>query len=185
MLRIWLVHDYFLTICPNDSPLRWATLASIPWIKSFAFTGRSMTDTLTEGTPWEAMAPDTLDLAEHARLGLNSLLGSLDPAADFDPYFLTFFMTQPPYMLHWSSMYSGVLPKYVEAIPLLRLASGSDQDRDLEQAMLEAIVRNTAHDGLIYDEKKPSRPWNCSVGYGVRSWHEDYANLAGNGRLTK
>ncbi len=136
-----------------------------------------------EGQPTGVAVPATLDLAEQARLGLNGLLGTLDPAADYDPYFLTFFLANPPYMLHWSSMYSGVLPKYLEALPLLRLASGSNQDRDLEQAMLKAVVRNIAHDGLIYDEEKPNRPWNCGIGYGVRSWHEDYANLAGNGRL--
>jgi len=130
-----------------------------------------------------AMVPVTLDLTVHARLGLNGLLGSLDPEVDYDPFFLTFFLANPPYMLHWSSMYSGVLPKYLEAIPLLRLASGSEQGSEIERGMLDAVIQNTSHDGLIYDEEKPDRPWNCGIGYGVRSWHEDYANLAGNGRL--
>ncbi len=54
-------------------------------------------------------------------------------------------------MIHWSSMSSGVLPKYVEAMPLLRLMSGSNQDRDIEEGMLASIVTNISEDGLIYD----------------------------------
>jgi hypothetical protein len=127
--------------------------------------------------------PDTLDLADRARLAINGLLGSLDADAEYDPYFLVFFMADPPYMAHYSSQYSGVLPKYLEALPLLRLASGSAEGSEIEQRMLEAIGRNIAHDGLVYDEERPHRPWNSGLGYGFREWREDYANLAGNGRL--
>src|SRR5204862_3666278 len=101
-------------------------------------------DQTRSGSPPRSI-PDTLDLADRARLGINGLLGSLDPDAEYDPYFLTFFLADPPYMTHYSSQYSGVLPKYVEALPLLRLASGSAQGRDVEQRMLDAIVTNLAH----------------------------------------
>jgi Beta-L-arabinofuranosidase, GH127 len=127
--------------------------------------------------------PDTLDLAARAGLAINGLLGSLDPEADYEPYFLAFFMANPPYLLHWSSLYSGVLPKYLEALPLLRVASGNPDGADVERAMLDAVAKNIEHDGLIYDEERPDRPWNSGIGYGKRSWREDYANLAGNGRL--
>ena len=127
--------------------------------------------------------PDTLDLAEHGRLAINGVLGSTDPERGFEPYFLTFFDVHPAYMIHWSTMVSGVLPKYVEAMPLLRLMSGSDQDRSLEEGMLASIVANMLEDGLIYDRATPDRPWNTAVGYGVQGWNEDYANMAGNGRL--
>jgi hypothetical protein len=137
----------------------------------------------TNGRSRPRPIPDTLDLADRARLGINGLLGSLDADAEYDPYFLAFFLADPPYMTHYSSQYSGVLPKYVEALPLLRLTSGSAQGRDVEQKLLDAILRNIAHDGLVYDQERPDRPWNSGVGYGVRSWREDYANLAGNGRL--
>jgi hypothetical protein len=68
-------------------------------------------------------------------------------------------------------------------MPLLRLMSGSDDHSDLEQGMLEAIIENISYDGMIYDEASPDRPWNAGVGYGVKGWNEDYANMAGNGRL--
>jgi hypothetical protein len=139
------------------------------------------TSTATDRPP--RAIPDTLDLADRARLGVNGLLGSMDPEADFDPYFLAFLLADPPYMTHYSSQYSGVLPKYVEALPLARLASGSEQGRDVEARMLDAIVKNISFDGLLYDEERPHRPWNSGIGYGVADWREDYANLAGNGRL--
>ena len=131
----------------------------------------------------KTMVPDTLDLADRGRLAINGMLGSLDLDCGFEPYFLTFFDVQPVYMIHWSSMVSGVFPKYVEAMPLLRLMSGSDQDRDIEKGMLASIVANMGEDGLIYDRATPNRPWNTGIGYGVKGWNEDYANMAGNGRL--
>ena len=114
------------------------------------------------------MIPDTLDLAERGRLAINGMLGSLDPDCDFEPYFLTYFDVHPAYMIHWSSMPSGVLPKYVEAMPLLRLMSGSSQDRDIEEGMLASVATNISEDGLIYDRATPKRPWNVGFGYGPK-----------------
>jgi hypothetical protein len=74
----------------------------------------------------QAEVPDTLDLAEHGRLAINGMLGSLNPALDYECAFLNILDVHPAYMLHWSSMVSGVMPKYLEALPLLRQMSGSD-----------------------------------------------------------
>lgn len=126
--------------------------------------------------------PDTLDLAEHGRLAINGMLGSLNPDLDYECVFLNILDVHPAYMLHWSSMVSGVMPKYIEALPLLRQMSGSEQDRDLQQGFMDAMLKNMAEDGLIYDRQDPRRPWNVGVGYGVQNWDEDYANMAGNGR---
>ena len=68
-------------------------------------------------------------------------------------------------------------------MPLLRLMSGSNQDRDIEEGMMASIVTNISEDGLIYDRATPNRPWNVGFGYGTKGWNEDYANMAGNGRL--
>ncbi len=134
------------------------------------------------GAATTGRVPDTLDLAEHGCLALNGMLGSLNPRLDYECTFLNILDVHPAYMLHWSSMVSGVMPKYIEALPLLRAMSGSEQDRDLEQGFFESILRNMAGDGLIYDQALPSRPWNVGVFYGKPDWNEDYANLAGNGR---
>lgn len=128
------------------------------------------------------MIPDTLDLAAHGRMGINGILGSLNPELDYECVFLNILDTHPAYMLHWSSMVSGVMPKYIEALPLLRLMSGSDQDQNIEAGFMDAMIRNMSDDGLIYDRAIASRPWNVGVSYGLPDWDEDYANMAGNGR---
>ena len=127
--------------------------------------------------------PASLDLVERARLGINGLMGTLNPDVDYAPYFLTFYAARPAYMVHWSSMVSGVLPKYAGAMALLRCMSGCDDQRDVEQGMLAAVLANSAEDGLIYDRVDPRRPWNVGVGYGRKGWNEDYSCLAGDGEL--
>ena len=127
--------------------------------------------------------PDTLDLAENGRMAINGILGTLNPALDHECAFLTIFDVHPAYMLHWSSMVSGVMPKYVEALPLLRQMTGSAAQTDIQDGFMQAMLANMREDGLVYDRASPRRPWNTGVGYGVRDWDEDYASLAGNARL--
>ena len=127
--------------------------------------------------------PASLDLVERARLGIHGLAGTVNPALDYEPYFLIFYGANPAYMTHWSSMISGVLPKYVEALALLRCMSGSSEHRAEEEGLLQTVLKNISDDGLIYDQKRPDRPWNVGVGYGRKSWDEDYSCLAGDGRL--
>ncbi len=127
--------------------------------------------------------PASLDLVARARLGINGLMGTVDPDVDFEPYFLTYYAARPAYFVHWSSMVSGVLPKYLGAVALLRCMSGSDHLRDIEQGLIDSVLTNIAEDGLIYDRVDPRRPWNVGVGYGRKNWNEDYSNLAGDGEL--
>ena len=127
--------------------------------------------------------PTSLDLVKRAELGINGLLGTVDPEVDYECYFLAFMASRPQHMLHWSSMVSGVMPKYLEAVSLLRSMSGSTHMQDIEHGMVDAILQNIAEDGLIYDRKDPRRPWNVGVGYGKKEWDEDYSCLAGDGRL--
>lgn len=80
-------------------------------------------------------------------------------------------------------MVSGVMPKYVEAFALLRCMAGGIDEADIEQGLINSVLANISEDGLIYDRKKPERPWNVGIGYGKKSWDEDYSCLAGDGRL--
>jgi hypothetical protein len=130
-----------------------------------------------------ANVPASLDLVHHANLGINGLIGTMDHNRNYEPYFVTFFNANPPYMSHWSSMYSGVLPKYLEALALLRCMTGSTNLHNHEDAMLRAVLENIEQDGLIYDRSGPARPWNVGLTYGISGWDEDYTNLAGDGRL--
>lgn len=127
--------------------------------------------------------PDTLDLADRGELAINGILGSLDPEIDYECCFMTYFDVHPAYMVHWSTMVSGVMPKYVESLPMLRQMSGSDANIQLENGFINAMLENASDDGLVYDRASTNRPWNVGVYYGAADKNEDYANMAGNGRL--
>lgn len=135
------------------------------------------------GARFTDTVPDTLDLAERGRLAINGILGSLNGDLDFECAFLTIFDANPPYMLHWSSMVSGVMPKYVEALPLLRQMTGSAGQMDVQDGFMRAMLANMEEDGLPYDRSSPRRPWNSGVGYGAKDWDEDYTCPAGDARL--
>ncbi len=137
---------------------------------------------MTDNKPATIQMPDTLDLLQHARLGINGLTGTVDPDLAYEPYFMGFFNVRPAYMVHWSTMVSGVLPKYLEALPLLRCMTG-EAPTGIENGIVQAILENIAEDGLIYDRTSPRRPWNVGIHYGRKSWDEDYSNLGGDGRL--
>lgn len=158
--------------------------------QSAVFTGAALgtfsTPTLVASSRKESqatsgMVPDTLDLARHGELAINGILGSLNPNLKYETIFLGILDVHPTYLLHWSSMISGVMPKFIEALPLLRFMSGSKQDMDIEKGLLEAMIENMSEDGLVYDRALPERPWNVSVRGG--DLNVDYANLAGNGRM--
>ena len=131
----------------------------------------------------DGMMPDTLDLAHHGALAVNGTLGSLNPELDFETVFLTILDRHPAYMLHWSTMIGGVMPIFMQSMPMLRNMSGSTQYADIEQGFVNAMLRNAVEDGLVYDRAIPSRPWNVGVYYGKRDWNEDYASLAGNAQM--
>ncbi|MCL1909770.1 MAG: glycoside hydrolase family 127 protein [Kiritimatiellaeota bacterium] len=126
--------------------------------------------------------PDNLDLAWHAKLGINGLMGTIDPKVHYEPYFLTYYQTRPAYFLHWSSMVSGVQIKYLEALALMKCMTGATDIRH-EEGFIKSIMDNVEEDGFIYDRALPERPWNVGVGYGAKSRNVDHANVAGNGRL--
>jgi len=92
------------------------------------------------------LVPDSLDLVERAKLGINGLMGTLDPDLDYECYFFSIFAARPAIMLHWRGMNSGVLLKYPEAMPLLRTMTGSLEHKDIENGRLQAILQNAPQD---------------------------------------
>ena len=78
------------------------------------------------GTRYEAVVPDTLDLAERARLAVHGLTSFLNPAAGHAPYGHAYFNANPPYM---SDMPGGPpnWGKIAEALLLARVMSGSEE----------------------------------------------------------
>ena len=103
---------------------------------------------------YEATVPDTLDLAERARLAVNALTGSADRERGCEPYTCANFNVHPAYMNHVAG--GPCTPKVIEALPMMRIASGSNQDLDVDREMLEAVMSNVGEDGLWWI---PGMPW--------------------------
>ncbi len=105
----------------------------------------------------EGLVPDTLDLAERAWLSINSLTESADPDAGYEIWWHVLLNRKPPVLVH-DFHDLNVQYKFQEALPLLRYASGSDQNPQVDQAWAENLLRMQGDDGLIYMPFE-GRPW--------------------------
>ncbi|MBI2843358.1 MAG: hypothetical protein HYX78_08155 [Armatimonadetes bacterium] len=130
------------------------------------------------GTYCVATVPDTLDLAERAKLAINSMTGSLDPGHDYELYLKVVYTANPAFMYHEATGVD-VMPKFVEALPMMRLMSGSTQNLDIERKMLRAMQAHVEKDGLYWVYVK-GRPW---AGLEWNPANEDFANIYANGRF--
>ena len=110
-----------------------------------------------QGEWQEGLVPDTLDLAERARLSINALTESADPEAGYEIWWHVLLNRKPPVLVH-DFHDLNVQYKFQEALPLLRYASGSDQNTQVDQAWAENLLRMQGEDGLIYMPFE-GRPW--------------------------
>ena len=101
-----------------------------------------------EGERYGAFVPDTLDLQERAALGVHGLTAPTDPDADYNIYGWVYFTTHPPLLRH--SATDRVQAKFMEALPLNRLMSGTDLNMHVEAKWLEWLLRMQGPDGLPY-----------------------------------
>ena len=121
---------------------------------------------------YKAIVPDTIDLAERAGLAINGLTGIVDPTC-YETYQCANFNVKPAYMNH---MYGGpCLQKPVEAIPMMRVMSGSDQNLSFDRKLLEAITREIEDDGL-WCLRLEGRPWR-------KPFEQDFVFMTPNGRM--
>lgn len=114
------------------------------------------------GERYEAMVPDTLDIQERAALAVNGLTGPLDPEKDFMLYFNASFRTNPPTMWHRGS--DICVTKFEEALPLMRLVSGSSLNDHVDTVWMANALRQIGPDGLVY---WPFFPWVKAPDWGV------------------
>ena len=117
--------------------------------------------------------PDTVDLASRAQLAINGLIGTADPEHKYETYHTANFNVHPPYMNHVGNDDCG--PKALEALSLMRVMSGSEQDMDVQDRMFARPVADI-EDGLWWINRE-DRPWVS------RRLEEDVADVMGQSRL--
>jgi hypothetical protein len=108
---------------------------------------------------YSAAVPDTLDLAERARLGVNAMTGIIVPEENFQPQQGVRYYRNPPVMSGEYGTFvvqvgNEMWGKHVEALLEMRLMSGSDQGADLDIKSIEGMVGQIEDDGLFYTEIK-------------------------------
>jgi hypothetical protein len=111
------------------------------------------------GERHDALVPDTLDLQDMARLAVNGLTEPTDAEADYEIYWKVCLRSDPPFMVHEES--DIVQAKFMEALPLLRLISGSTQNLHIEKRWMEVLLQMQGSDGIVY-MTKIGRPWGQS-----------------------
>lgn len=84
---------------------------------------------MPEGDRYEAVVPDTLDLADHARLAMNGIGGTLDPDMGFLPFHFVHWSSKTPHLQHCASADLGCGAKLCESFPLMRIMSGNREYR--------------------------------------------------------
>ena len=121
----------------------------IPHFEIPALRGRRYHDTV----------PDTLDIAERAKLCINTLTSITDPNADMEVYWLAKFYRNPPIMLHDFSDWVETAEAMKEALPLLRIATGSSLNDHVDPIWMQVMLKEIGPDGLAYVPLK-GRPWS-------------------------
>jgi len=108
------------------------------------------------GEQYEVEVPDTLDLQDRAAAAVNGLTGPTDPEADHEIYWTTSFKRNPPMMQH--DLGDQCQVKFMEALPLMRIISGSDLNTHVDRAWMESALRCVDSDGRAHMPIK-GRPW--------------------------
>jgi len=132
------------------------------------------------GERYEAIAPDTLDMAERAALAMHGLTKTTDPDSDYEIYWAALLNRNPVYMFH--SWNDTCWCKYMDTLPLLRLASGSTLNMHVEHRWLEVLLHMQETDGLFYFPRI-GKPWWENQCYGPAPPGEHYTLVYPNGRL--
>ncbi len=108
------------------------------------------------GRRYEEMVPDTLDIQQRMALAVNGLTGPTDAARDHLLYFLVRFRANPPCMLHGPPDQCQL--KFMESLPLMRLASGSALNDHVDPVWMATALRLIGPEGQAYWPARPRAP---------------------------
>jgi hypothetical protein len=114
-----------------------------------------------QGKTYEDLVPDTTDIAEMSKLAINVLTCGNNRRQDYEQYF-SVYMGNPLRMAHNFS--DWCTPKYIEALALLRVVTGSTFMTQVDQAWQDVVLKSIGPDGLYYFPLQ-GKPW-----YGKELW---------------
>ncbi len=132
------------------------------------------------GEYYEVEVPDTVDLTDHAHAAINVLTRALEPEWDYEQYFLMKITHNPP---HFEMGHGGLLninAKWLEALPMLRVMTGSTHNIDVDGKLMGSLIHVTGKDGLCY-QPIDGRPWSFFEDF-TRGIGKPYADIFGEGR---
>jgi hypothetical protein len=101
------------------------------------------------GRFYQAVVPDTLDLAERAKLSVRNLTHSVDPEDWYFVYQAINFGPKSPGPDPRSRM-SCITPKNARALPWVRTMCGSDEGLEQEYGTMKTLLSCIHEDGLQY-----------------------------------
>src|SRR5688572_1001320 len=113
------------------------------------------------GKKYDDVVPDTLDIVDMADMSINVVTCATDRNQDYEQYF-SVYLANPLRMAHNFS--DWCTPKYMEALPLLRSATGSDFNDQVDRVWMDVLLKSIGPDGLLYLPLK-GKPW-----YGKELW---------------
>ncbi len=99
------------------------------------------------GKSWKATVPDTLDLAERARLSINVLTRNVEPTKFYGVYQGFKYDSEPPEL--WALTWN-ITPKNARTLSMLRVMNGSDFNLDVDYGMMKALMSEIREDGQMY-----------------------------------
>ena len=134
------------------------------------------------GAYYKAVVPDTLDLAERARLAINAITGAADPHNNYEVFQCGHCDQQPANFNHNHG--GPCLAKAIDVIPRMRRMSGSRQNEDFDRKIVNSMLRDVDENGLWWI-KGEGRPWRHQFGEkmywpfpqgrliaGLLAWHD-------------
>ena len=133
-----------------------------------AFAPGSTGKSRVPGQRYEALVPDTLDLAYRAELALHMLTNWPNPKCEYG-------VGCGPHGVKLGT-------KFAEALPMMRDMSGSDLNLEVDKAQLEAYLSLIGEDGLLYTPA--NTPMRRTTDWGdLGPTDEDYTDPCSNSRM--
>ena len=107
---------------------------------------------------YKTKMPDTLDLAKRLEIGINALTNSWVPSEDWALCFLISFAYKKGssrlIVNHHTDAFLNIPPKFIEALILCRIATGSESKIDVDRNLIIKQLEFIGEDGLTYCPKE-------------------------------